>query len=199
MTDTMHDFSALVSSRICHDLISPLGAIANGVELLSMTAAVPEVALIAESIANANARIRAFRIAFGAAEPGQRVTRAELRAILDDLGRGGRLAIDWPLVSDIERREAKLVLLALQCLETLMPWGGNVTITGEGPGRWTVTGRAERMRSDPALLSRLEGSGTGALPPEPAHVQFALLPHEVARAGGSLRTEASAGRIAIAF
>ena len=54
------DLAALIGSRICHDLISPIGAIGNGVELMMMdgTAKTPELALIAESVANANARIR---------------------------------------------------------------------------------------------------------------------------------------------
>ena len=54
------DLTALLGSRICHDLISPIGAISNGVELLLMdnVAKGPEMTLIAESVANANARIR---------------------------------------------------------------------------------------------------------------------------------------------
>ena len=62
------DLNALLGSRICHDLISPIGAIGNGVELLIMDGATkgPEIALIAESVANASARIRFFRIGFGA-------------------------------------------------------------------------------------------------------------------------------------
>ena len=58
------ELAALIGSRICHDLVSPIGAIGNGVELLAMAgAAGPEVRLIAESVAAANARIRFFRIA----------------------------------------------------------------------------------------------------------------------------------------
>ena len=63
------DLVALVGSRLCHDLISPLGAIGNGVELLTMTATTlsPELQLITESVAAANARIKFFRLAFGRA------------------------------------------------------------------------------------------------------------------------------------
>jgi histidine phosphotransferase ChpT len=63
------DLAALIGSRICHDLISPIGAIGNGVELLLMEASGkgPELSLISESVAAANARIRFFRVAFGAA------------------------------------------------------------------------------------------------------------------------------------
>ena len=54
------NLSALIGSRICHDLISPIGAINNGLELLGMTTrqAGPEMALISESVENAAARIR---------------------------------------------------------------------------------------------------------------------------------------------
>lgn len=97
MTANPADLAALIGSRICHDLISPIGAIGNGVELLAMTgAAGPEVALIAESVAAANARIRFFRIAFGAAPADQRIGAPEVRSILDDLSRGGRFRWGWP-------------------------------------------------------------------------------------------------------
>ena len=84
MADPLPDFAALIGSRICHDLISPLGAIGNGVELLEMSSAgaSPEMALISESVASANARIRFFRIAFGAAGSGGSVAAAEIRSIL---------------------------------------------------------------------------------------------------------------------
>ena len=70
------DLAALIASRICHDLISPLGAIGNGVELLAMEpgGTRPEMALISESVANANARIRFFRICFGQASSDQRIS-----------------------------------------------------------------------------------------------------------------------------
>ena len=76
------DLAALVGSRICHDLISPIGAIGNGVELMMMdrASASPELALIAESVASANARIRYFRVAFGTAGADQRIARSEVHS-----------------------------------------------------------------------------------------------------------------------
>ena len=64
------DLSALIGSRICHDLINPLGAIANGVELIALTVAeqTPEMLLFAESVEAANARIEFFRLAYGTGE-----------------------------------------------------------------------------------------------------------------------------------
>ena len=50
----------LISSRLCHDLVNPLGAIGNGVELIDMTGSVrgPEMALIRDAVRDAQARLR---------------------------------------------------------------------------------------------------------------------------------------------
>jgi histidine phosphotransferase ChpT len=79
MTDPI-DLAALIGSRICHDLISPIGAIGNGVELLMLDGAGhgPEMALIAQSVTHANARIRFFRVAYGIASTDQRIARTEV-------------------------------------------------------------------------------------------------------------------------
>jgi histidine phosphotransferase ChpT len=63
------EIAALIASRICHDLISPIGAIGNGMELMALSSgqeqSSPELDLISQSVENANARIRFFRIAYG--------------------------------------------------------------------------------------------------------------------------------------
>lgn len=192
------DLTALLGSRICHDLISPLGAIGNGVELLMMSGAAhgPEIALISESVTNASARIRFFRIAYGLAASGQPVARTEIRAILDDMTRGGRLGIDWQVAGDPPRPEVKLAFLALQCIETALPHGGRVTVTNVAG--WQIEARAERLKITPDLWGRLEGAETGAAIAA-AHVQFVLLPEEIRRAGRRLTVEWDAGRIAIRY
>jgi histidine phosphotransferase ChpT len=184
------DLSALIASRICHDLISPIGAIGNGVELLAMEAAGaarPELALIAESVANANARIRFFRVSFGAASGDQRIARSEILSILTDLGRAGRVSYAWTSPSDLSRREVRLVFLLLQCLESALAYGGRVDVV-HGPGGWTITAEAARLKVDPALWEIL----TEPRPPSEisaGQVHFALVPEELARQGRRLVTE----------
>lgn len=148
------ELNSLVGSRICHDLMSPLGAIGNGVELLSMAgvSAAPEITLITESVESANARIRFFRIAFGSASPGSAIGNTELRSVLRDLYRGHRLSVDWRPREDAERGEAKLAFLLLQCLETTMPWGGKILVT-QTDGSWSIIGKADRLKVDQALWS----------------------------------------------
>ena len=193
------DLTALIGSRICHDLISPIGAIGNGVELLIMDGAVkgPEIALIAESVANANARIRYFRVAFGAAGRDQRIGRGEIVSILEDTTRGGRMVIDWQSPQDMVRREVKLAFLAIQCCETAMPYGGRVRVE-KGEARWTVTAQATRMRLDTAVWDVLSNPAA-ATDLTPAHVHFALLPEEVIRQGRRLVVELRETEIRISF
>ena len=151
MTAHPQDLNALLGSRICHDLISPLGAISNGLELLAMSGVAdsPEMTLISESVEHANARIRFFRVAFGSASPGQEIGRAEIVSILGPLS-SGRLTIDWQLENHPLRAETKLAFLLIQCLETAMPWGGTITVWQNGD-EWLLEGRAERLKPLPEL------------------------------------------------
>jgi histidine phosphotransferase ChpT len=183
------DLTALIGSRICHDLISPIGAIGNGVELLMMDGAAqgPEIALIAESVANANARIRYFRVAFGSAGRDQRIGRGEVVSIIEDTTRGGRLVVEWQSPQDLSRREVKLAFLAIQACETAMPFGGRIRVE-RGDPRWTLTATATRMRIDTALWEVLSNPAA-ATDLTPAHVHFALLPEEMARQGRRLTVE----------
>lgn len=194
---TESDLVALVGSRLCHDLISPLGAIGNGVELLAMSGmgTNPEVQLIAESVASANARIKFFRVAFGQASAGQQIGRAEVLAVLREAAAGGRLKYHWQAEGDQPRVVVKMVFLALLCLEAALPWGGDVTITEAG-GSWSLTATAARTKPDPALWAHLDGAG-GAL--GAAQVQFALLPRASAAVGRALRWEVSESGAAISF
>jgi histidine phosphotransferase ChpT len=184
------DFPALIASRICHDLISPIGAIGNGVELLTMEqggTARPEFALIAASVANANARIRLFRIAFGAATGDQRIARNEVLSILTDLGHAGRVTHAWTSQGDLARREVRLVFLLLLCLESVLPYGGRVEVIQSGTF-WTISAEAQRTRIDPGLWALLTEPDAVA-PVEAGQVHFALVGRDLARLGRTLHAE----------
>lgn len=193
------DIPGLLGSRICHDLISPLGAISNGIELLAMTgeSQLPEWQLISESIQNANARIRFFRIAFGTSPSGQKMAASEIRSILEDLGQAGRLDIRWLPDADIPRDQVKQAFLALQCLETAMPWGGVIDVTQQNGG-WTLTGQAERMRMEPGHWDTLCGKADCA-DVTAAHVQFALLAEALRPEGRTPEVELEESRIRLGF
>lgn len=170
------DIAALVGSRICHDLISPIGAIGNGVELISLTetSQSPEIALISESVENANARIRFFRVAFGACSPTQTIGRSDILSILSASAKSGRFEYDWQLQGDQPRNEVRIAFLLLQCFETALPAGGDVTI-GNDDKTWTLVAKGARLQFDAALWESITKPRLGYTHTA-AQVQFALLP-----------------------
>lgn len=139
------DLSALVSARFCHDLISPLGAIGNGLELLQMTGgggSSPEIELISDSLTNALARIRYFRVAFGPAEAEARLSFEEASQITGAMY-SGRLSVSWQDANDsMPRATGRLIFLAILCLEKSLPMGGRVRVsTAEDAVTLSVEGR----------------------------------------------------------
>lgn len=193
------DLAALVGSRICHDLISPIGAIGNGVELLALTDGDTgaEMDLINESVQNASARIRYFRIAYGAASEDQLVSRSEVLSILASVARGGRINYIWKIDGDQPRRLVRCALLMLQAIEAAMPLGGDVHVTLDGEA-WVLRGEGPRLNVDEELWQNL-------LSPQvdfhytAAHVQFALLPSVLAEAGRSLQVKHGADHLVARF
>ncbi|PRY21890.1 histidine phosphotransferase ChpT [Aliiruegeria haliotis] len=195
---TSVDLSALIGSRICHDLISPIGAIGNGVELLSMSGANlgPELSLISESVANANARIRFYRIAFGHGGQGQGVGRSEIQSVLKDMYQGSRLKITWSVGAECRRDDVKAAFLALQCLETAMPFGGEIEISRDEEG-WKVAGTSPKLKLDPEVWAALQGGSIEAI--TPALVHFAMLPVVLKQSGRRLQATRADDRVTLAF
>lgn len=192
------DLAALVGSRICHDLISPVGAINNGLELLGMSGdlAGPELELISDSVSNANARIRYFRVAFGSAGD-QQLGRAEVVSILEDMSKGARLQLQWSPLEPCNRQEVRLSFLALLCLETAMPYGGTAKVFC-ADGKWTVIGEATKINVDNDLWARISGDQSNATI-TPALVQFAMLPGAASAMGRTVQVEQSLDKITINF
>lgn len=168
------DLAALVGSRICHDLISPIGAINNGLELLEMAGSVhgPELDLISESVENAGARIRYFRVAYGAASK-DAMPPDEVSGILGDLTKAGRWRYCWVPETPQPRSAVQLAFLAMQCCETAMPMGGEIHASCSGTD-WVVSGTAQTLSFDEQLWADLS-TGQRIAEITPALVQFALL------------------------
>lgn len=199
MTKQDRDLTSLIGSRICHDLISPLGAIGNGVELLQLSGMgdSPEMALIAESVTNANLRIRFFRVAFGAATDGQSLSEKEIRAVLAPGADGRKIAIDWQPVGDLPRPEVKLAFLALQCFESALPWGGHVTVS-RNDGHWKMEAVADRLNADADLWGLLSASNSDLDVP-PAQVHFALILPELQHQNRTAVTKITEQSISLSF
>lgn len=142
------DLSALVSARLCHDLISPMGAIGNGLELLQLTegAGSAELELISDSLATALAKLRFYRLAFGPADAQARQSFDEARQITDAMFHG-RFSVAWEAQGpSMPRATAQLIYLAILCMERSLPMGGTVRVAVRDE---RVELRAEGCRTAP--------------------------------------------------
>lgn len=165
----------------------------------------PEVALISQSIENANARIRFFRVAFGIAGDDQEMSRQEISSILQDISAGGRIQYEWSEDTVGLRRMIQPVFLAAMCLENALPLGGTISISRAGQ-RWIIRGAGERVTLDEGLRYALmppspDGTKTPANTPAitPAQVQFALLPQTIDAIGRRLALEITETAAHISF
>ncbi|SFR97283.1 histidine phosphotransferase family protein [Sphingomonas jatrophae] len=188
MTDDAVDYASLLCSRLCHDLLSPVGAINNGVELLAdehdpeLRARVLE--LLAESARASAAKLKFFRLAFGAAGGfGDAVDTREARAAIEGLfGQDKRVALGW-MVSDpsMGKGAIKILLnLALIGADALVR-GGRLDVGAEG-GEIVVRAEGPRLVLDPELRTALLGqTAPQALTPRAA---AAWLVHRLATGQG---------------
>jgi len=132
------DLAALLCSRVCHDVISPVGAIVNGLEVLEdeKDAQMREVALelIKRSAASASARLQFCRLAFGAAgSVGASVDTGDAEAVTRGLIANDRTTLVWnPARQFAPKNKVKLLLnLSLIALAAI-PRGGVVTVDLSG-------------------------------------------------------------------
>ena len=129
------DFSALLVSRVCHDLVSPLGAVVNGLEVLederdpAMRA--DALKIVASSAAQALARIQFMRIAFGAAgSAGAELDLGEVGRLVSGLFEGSKITLEWNAAHAHWPKDwAKLLMNATLLGADCLPRGGTVKVT----------------------------------------------------------------------
>lgn len=172
--DDEPDLVALLGSRLCHDLVNPLGAIGNGLELLELSGGGgDELALVRASLDSALARVRFFRMAFGSSMSDPMVPAREMREALGAMYAETRTKILWRDEEDRPRSEMRLACLALNCVEVATPWGATVEVT-RNEAAWIIHVDAKRLKIDAPLWQSL---GRSDLPPDlkGSEVQFGIL------------------------
>ncbi|MBL4627665.1 MAG: histidine phosphotransferase [Roseicyclus sp.] len=168
----------LVASRLCHDLVNPLGAIGNGVELLEMTGKGdgPEMELIRDAVRAAEARIRLFRLAFGGAGPGQSTSLREAKMVVEGYFHQSRVTPVWTATSDQSRQETKMALLMLLCAEVALPMGGTLSIGPDSAGHWQMEATGPRLNVDEEVWDLLRfGNPVAGRVLRPSDAHFPML------------------------
>lgn len=189
------DFASLLCSRLCHDLLSPVGALNNGLELLAdeqdpdMRARC--MALLADSARASANKLKFFRLAFGAAGGfGEVIDTREAQGALEGLFTDNkRLTVNW-LVEDptLPKAAIKVLLnLALIAGDALVR-GGQLDIGAEDNGAQVeIVIRAEgpRIVLDDELRNALTGASRDAITPRAAAAHLVDL--LVQEGGGQLQ------------
>ncbi len=190
------DLASLLCSRLCHDLMSPVGALNNGIELLADETD-PDMRekcleLLADSARASANKLKFFRLAFGAAGGfGSEVDTHEAEAALRGVfGPERRIELGWAVPDGkLPKGAVKLLLnLALLAGDALVR-GGRLDVGAEkddGEIELAVRGEGPRILLDPELRATLAtGGGGGAIEPRAAG---AWLAHSLAaEAGGTIR------------
>lgn len=128
------EFAALLVSRVCHDLVGPLGAVVNGMEVLEdeRDPAMREdaIKLVTMSADQALARIQFMRIAFGAAgSAGAELDLGEIGRLVTGLLEGGKIKLEWNAQRLYWHKDwAKLLMNATLLAADCLPRGGLVTV-----------------------------------------------------------------------
>ena len=148
------EFAALLVSRVCHDLVGPLGAVVNGMEVLEDERdpgmRTEAIKLVTQSADQALARIQFMRIAFGAAgSAGAELDLGEIGRLVTGLLDGGKVTLQWNVPRLYWPKDwAKLLMNATLLGADCLPRGGVVTV---------------EANSDPAMPSfRIKAAGLNA-------------------------------------
>jgi histidine phosphotransferase ChpT len=187
------EFAALLVSRVCHDLVGPLGAVVNGMEVLederdpAMRA--DAIKLVTMSADQALARIQFMRIAFGAAgSAGAELDLGEIGRLIQGLLQGGKVQLTWNVPRLYWAKDwAKLLMNATLLAADCLPRGGLVTVeTGQDTASPSFHIRAEGAHARVTEEVSLALSGE-AVNVDARHVQ-PFLTHKLSRSAGATLT-----------
>jgi histidine phosphotransferase ChpT len=161
------DFASLLCSRLCHDLLSPVGAMNNGLELMAdeNDPAMREqvMGLLADSASSTANKLKFFRLAFGAAGGfDSQIDANEAKAAIEGLFcSGGRIELGWMVTPPTLSKPAIKVLLNLALIAgDALVRGGRLDVGAEdedGRSEIVVKAEGERVILDPEIRKALLG------------------------------------------
>jgi len=164
------DLAALLCSRVCHDLISPTGAIVNGLEVLEESkdeeTKTFALELIKKSARTASARLQFCRIAFGAAgSAGAQIDLGDAENVARGIIEDEKVKLAWNLPRALlPKNRVKLLLNMLLVATQSIPRGGILSVDGNGVAEamtFKITARGLNARIPQAVPALLAGCPEG--------------------------------------
>jgi histidine phosphotransferase ChpT len=160
------DLAALLCSRVCHDLISPSGAIVNGLEVLEESTDEETksfaLELIKKSAKTASARLQFCRLAFGAAgSASAQIDLGDAEHVARGFIEDDKIKLFWNLPSALQpKNRVKLLLNMILVAAQSIPRGGIVAVEGDGPPNamtFKIVARGLNSRIPQAVPALLAG------------------------------------------
>ncbi|WP_404425255.1 histidine phosphotransferase family protein [Thalassospira australica] len=188
----------LISSRICHDLVGPVGAVNAGAELMGEAGVTDDeaLALMRKSGLEAARRLQLFRLAFGRA--GNSVDTKSMRdALAQSFEAEGKVSLQWDDVG-IDPAHGRLVLNMVMLAREALPFGGDIAVVCESGGKISVNASGKRAAFRPDVENVMKNE----VPPEeldPRTVHGFFLRNLACRAGGTLSVLQDDGNIALIY
>jgi histidine phosphotransferase ChpT len=166
------ELAALLCSKVCHDLISPVGAIVNGLEVLDDNPK-PEdrdfaLELIRKSAKTASARLQFCRLAFGAAgSSGAQIDLGDAQTMACGQIEDAKTSIEWNLPRLLlPKNRVKLLLNMLVIAQQTIPRGGRLTVDPVGEGEtmsFKVSATGLNARLPQNIVTMLASTHEGAI------------------------------------
>ncbi len=176
LTLSAPDLAALLCSRLCHDIISPVGALNNGIELLDEGGADEDaMQLIRTSARNASARLQFCRIAFGAAgSAGMVIDTGDAEKVAIAFMKNEKADFSWSGERALlPKNKVKLLLNLMIVANAAIPRGGKVAVKIEDPDtnlRISIRASGPMLRVPPKFLE-LHSEGKSSEPIDAHSIQ----------------------------
>lgn len=198
------ELATYIAAKLCHDFISPSGAIVSGLDLMQDPTAQDmrddALALIEQSARKMVALVHFARVAFGAATTSERFTAREIEGLVSNMVQGGRASLDWRIADgEFSKPQARALTNLAYLTVGALPMGGVAVIQSRTEDGWLyLEGFAEgaRARLKPEAVVGLAGERlTEGLAGQ--WIQPYWLWLTVKEAGGALRVKVEDGKVSL--
>jgi len=198
------ELATYIAAKLCHDFISPSGAIVSGLDLMQDPTAQDmrddALALIEQSARKMVALVHFARVAFGAATTSEKFTAREIEGLVSGMVQGGRASLDWRIADgEFTKPQARALTNLAYLTVGALPMGGVATIQSRvESGLLYLEGFADgaRARLKPEAVTGLAGErlveGLAG-----QWIQPYWLWLTVNEAGGALRVKVEDGKVAL--
>jgi histidine phosphotransferase ChpT len=197
------DLAGIVCARICHDLVSPVGAVVNGADLIremGVADATEEMAMVEQSARRAAALLKFHRLAFGAvSDRDATLARGQLCERVEGVLAGPRVQLEWsaPKGPGISLPVSRLIMLMLLASRAMLGMSGALKVMLPAGEALPVAVIAVGANAAASADQRRWLAGEPGPAPDSRQVEFALAGPAAAAVGARIKLIEGKGQLAL--